>query len=345
MKHTIASNPSTTVLRDPFPLGFRRWVQKLHVSQRQLLFLSQPVPFVLIILTAIRNKPCKSKLLFLPESEYLLKIYPDGNFPETNIKHTNSVAGQQLLNRFIQTEVSISTLLSHRSWLWGKTHASHRNLFQPGICFDFQLKCKCCCEFYDISKYFIIWTHVIFKQKHLCPKPWYYSMDGKVGIFSYGLRWKKQVLFKTTHSQILQTFRLCCPEQGENQMRPPASPVRWTRLASPGHMPFPSLSSECCHSSVIAIILETGQRMVLAGAVPEMWHFRDGRWRGFWSCQCSGEVCTVPGVPGTLLPVNREREAAKDRCAGQGTRDRCDRFLHFCFGLPPPPTHNTENHT
>lgn len=135
-------------------------------------FQAQPVPFVLIILTAIRDKPCKSKLLFLPESEDLLKIYPDVNLPEPNIKHADSVAGRQLLNRFIQTEVSISTLLSHRSWLWGKTHASHRNLFQPGICFDFQLKCKCCCEFYDISKYFTVWTHVIFKQKRLCPKPW-----------------------------------------------------------------------------------------------------------------------------------------------------------------------------
>ena len=120
-------------------------------------------------------------------------------------------------------------------------------------------------------------------------------------------------------------------------MRPPAPPVTWARLASPGHMPFPSLSSECCHPVFIVIILEAGQRMVLAGAVPEMCHFRDGRWHGFWSCQCSGEVCTVPGVPGTLLQVNCEREAARDRCAGQGTRDRCDRFLHFCFGPPPPP--------
>ena len=100
---------------------------------------------------------------------------------ETNIKHTNSVTRQQILNHFIETEVSISTFIILQKLTLGKNTCTILEFVKArNLCFDFQLKYKCCCEFYDISKYSTVWTDTIFRKVHPCPKPWQSSIDGKL---------------------------------------------------------------------------------------------------------------------------------------------------------------------
>ena len=79
-------------------------------------------------------------------------------------------------------------------------------------------------------------------------------------------------------------------------------------MAAPSVMSFHGMSSECSHSAVITLILETWQYilpMALAGDVPQMCNFK-GLWlsvtgRGMGSqLSVSGRALTVAGVFDTL---------------------------------------------
>lgn len=99
-----------------------------------------------------------------PDSEYLLKIYRDVNFSGKKINHADSVTRQQILNYFIQTEVSTSTFIILQKLTLGKNTCILQEFVQArNLCFDFQLNYKCRSEFCDISKYSIVWTGAILK--------------------------------------------------------------------------------------------------------------------------------------------------------------------------------------
>lgn len=114
-------------------------------------------------------------------------------------------------------------------------------------------------------------------------------------------------------------------------------PSRGMHLTLPGIMPFHLWSSECYHSVVTAIILETGQcvlRMVLAGDSPVVCNLKcsQASWLALAQAlelSVSGRVLTAADVPGTLPRMNCESYTAEDRCASSIFLNHSTETLHL----------------